>query len=229
MIVAVLTLTLAFFASPTPAPPVELPSDTVLARYATALSAYTAPAVLSFDYLLEQSGAREMEQDHRIFRSGTNERDETLAVDGRKLDPPTIRIFRGRSNRYTVGLLAPRPAQYDFHYLGTHRDGHHLDYVFDATPKGAPDYRVTRVTIDGITYLPAAIVFRLGTDGTGTVTFGRNDRWWIPLEATARAHSEGLPAQERLTFSGYRFPPSLPSSTFAMPRPLPSFAPVAGE
>jgi len=223
-------LAAALFAAPAPpAEAKELPSVTVLARYARALDAYTAPPALSFDYTLEQSGARDMEQTHRIFRIGPNERDETLAVDGRKLDPPTTRIFRGRPNHYTIPLLAPKPAQYDFTYLGTHHDGRHLDYVFDATPKGAPAYRVTRVTIDGITFLPQAIAFAAGPGGTGTVTFGRVSRWWVPLEATAHAKLDGLAAFERLTFSNYRFPDSLPSSAFAAPRPLPSFKPIAGE
>ncbi|MGB8267493.1 MAG: hypothetical protein WCE44_14285 [Candidatus Velthaea sp.] len=215
------------FFGATPPPLKEWPSDTVLARYAAALADYEAPAVLSFDYTLEQSGAREGEQSHRVFRSATNERDETLAVDGRKLDPPTVRIFRGRANRYTVELLAPRPAQYGFRYLGTHRDGHHLDYVFDATIRGEAAYRVTRVTIDGVTFLPQTIVFSAGTGGTGTVTFGRSERWWIPLEVTAHARIGGLAAVERLTFSAYRFPATLPPSTFAMPRPLPATTPAA--
>jgi len=220
-----------FFATATPLEksPVELPPDVVLARYATALAAVTAPPVFSVDYTLEQSGTREVEQMHRVFRSGANERDETLDVDGRKLDPPTTRIFRGRRDHYTVALLAPAPARYTFAYLGPHRDGHHLDYVFDATAKVSGAYRVTRVTIDGITFLPSAIDFTSGEDGVGSVTFGREGKWWVPFEVTGRATIDGLEATERLTFSNYRFPQALPPGTFAGPRPLPSFRPVSGE
>jgi len=220
-----------FFAAAAPAekPSVELPGDTVLARYATALAANTAPPVFSVDYTIEQSGARDMEQLHRVFRAGANERDETLDVDGRKLDPPTTRIFRGRPDHYTIALLAPKPTQYDFTYLGPHHDGHHLDYVFDTTPKVAHAYRVTRVTIDGITFLPVEIDFKSGTDGTGTATFGRDGKWWVPFEVTGQATVEGLAAMERLTFYNYRFPQALPSGTFSGPRPLPSFRPIAGE
>jgi len=219
-----------FFAAAAPAekPPVELPADTVLARYATALAAYTAPPVFSVDYTLEQSGARDMEQMHRVFRSGANERDETLDVDGRKLDPPTTRIFRGRPDHYTVTLLAPNPAHYDFTYLGPHRDGHHLDYVFDAVSRLPGAYRVTRVTIDGITFLPVTIDFKSGT-GTGSATFGRDGKWWVPFEVTGSATVEGLAAMERLSFYNYRFPQTLPSGTFSGPHPLPSFNPIAGQ
>jgi len=230
-LVLVALIATSFFATAAAAEslPVELPADVVLARYATALDANTAPPVFSVDYTLEQSGARDMEQMHRVFRAGANERDETLDVDGRKLDPPTTRIFRGRPDHYTVALLAPKPTQYDFTYLGPHRDGHHLDYVFDTVPKLARDYRVTRVTIDGITFLPVSIAFKSGPDGTGSVTFGRDGKWWVPFEVTGQATVEGLAAMERLTFSNYRFPQELPSGTFSGPRPLPSFRPIAGE
>jgi hypothetical protein len=229
MFVALAATLLFAVAAPAAETAVELPPDTVLARYATALAAYTAPPVFSVDYTLEQSGARDMEQMHRVFRSGANERDETLDVDGRKLDPPTTRIFRGRPDHYTVTLLAPKPLQYDFTYLGPHRDGHHLDYVFDATPKLEHAYRVTRVTIDGITFLPVAIDFKSGADGAGSITFGRDGKWWVPLEVTGRATVEGLAAMERLSFYNYRFPQALPSGTFSGPHPLPSFRPIAGE
>jgi len=229
MVVALVATLFFAVAAPAESLPVELPPDTVLARYTTALAGYTAPPVFSVDYTLEQSGARDMEQMHRVFRSGANERDETLDVDGRKLDPPTTRIFRGRPDHYTVTLLAPNPAQYDFTYLGPHRDGHHLDYVFDAKPKLERTYRVTRVTIDGITFLPVTIEFKSGTDGEGSVTFGRDGKWWVPLEVIGSATVEGLAATERLTFYGYRFPQTLPSGTFGVPHPLPSLTPIAGQ
>jgi hypothetical protein len=230
MTVLALVATLLFAAAePAAEAPVELPPATVLARYTAALAAFSAPAVLSFDYTLEQSGARDMEQTHRVFRSGANERDETLDVDGRKLDPPTTRIFRGRPDHYTVALLAPQPSRYDFTYLGPHRDGRHLDYVFDAVGGGSPAYRVTRVTIDGVTFLPRSVDFKSGATGTGSVIFGPDGHWWVPLEVSASATVDGLAASERLSFTNYRFPPSLPTSTFAAPRPLPSFAPIAGE
>ena len=55
----------------------------------------------------EQTGTRSLEQTHRIFRSGTDERDETIAVNGSRPAVPLVRIFRQRPYRYTIAALAP--------------------------------------------------------------------------------------------------------------------------
>ena len=57
-----------------------------------------------------------------------------------------MRIFRRRPYRYTVRALAPKPAAYDFSYAGPHKNGKHVDYVFDLTPKKpAPAFAFTQV------------------------------------------------------------------------------------
>lgn len=199
--------------SPEPYP--QLAPSAVLQRYTEALHALKEPNVISFDYTLEQTGPRTVTQTHRVFRSGTNERDETLTVDGKRLSPPTVRIFRGRRNRYTAQLLAPRAADYTFAYVGPLRDGHHVDYVFRLTPKHFLSFKVTEVTIDGVRFLPMSIAFATAlNDGSGSIAFGSNARWWVPSLATARATVSDDLATERLMFSTYRFPPSLPPSTF---------------
>jgi len=86
---------------------------------------------------------------------------------------------------------------------------------------------VTRVVIDGITFLPSAIVFRVVGGGHGSVRYARSERWWVPVTADASAHVEGVLATEHLVFSAYRFPTALPSSTFEEPRPLPTLPPSA--
>jgi len=123
-------------------------SATVLARYAEALIVYRTPAVISYEYSVDQTGAREIQQTHRVFRSGPSQRDELLSVDGKKLNPPSVRIYEGRRNRYTVEALAPRPGAYTFKYLGPVRNGHHTDAVFATTPitPGAAVVRQARST-----------------------------------------------------------------------------------
>ena len=233
-----IALLLAAALSAPSAPPDVLPlarggsaaitSAAVLSHYAEALVVYRTPPVLTFEYTVEQTGARNIEQMHRVFRSGQSQRDELLAVDGKKLEPPTVHIFLGRRNRYTVESLAPRPSAYAFRYLGPVRSGHHTDSVFATTPitPGAPSV-VRQVQIDGLTFLPVSISFTTAArKGSGTVTFGRVQKYWLPLTASAKATYAKLGAEEKIAFSRYRFPVNLPESTFSKPRPLPSFHPA---
>jgi hypothetical protein len=204
--------------TPTPAP------DAVIANYAAALAALKEPRVFSVEYTIEQTGTRSLEQTHRIFRSGADERDETIAVNGTRPITPVVRIFRRRPYRYTVTALAPKPAAYDFRYAGPHRSGKHVDYVFDVSPKKrAPAFAFTQVTIDGVTFLPSAVSFATGQHaGRGQVTFAKSDRWWVARSAAAQANVPGGVSREHLTFSRWRFPATLPQATFAAPRPLPT-------
>ncbi len=199
-------------ASPSPA---GLSPATVLARYAKALTTLREPRVITFDYTLAQTGLRTLAQTHRVFRAGNDERDETLTVDSKALIPPKVRIFRGRRNRYTVARLAPRVADYGFTFVGTVKDAHHLDYVFTLAPHAARPFRVTAMRIDGVRFLPLSIDFvTSANDGAGSITFGSDARWWVPFAATARATVASDVAEERLTFYTYRFPSTLPPSTF---------------
>ena len=221
-------------ASTSPAPaatpvPVLAPSA-VVGKYAAALAKARDPRVFTVEYTLVQTGPRTLEQTHRIFRSGGDERDETLAVNGTRSSTPVVRIFHGRRYRYTVAALAPKPSAYDFTYAGPHRDGKHVDYVFDLTPKSAtpPSFAFTQVTIDGLTFLPQSVAFaerRHG--GAGTVTFSKSERFWVARSATAQAAIPGGIAHEQLRFSSWRFPKTLPRSTFSVPRPLLTPPPAA--
>lgn len=199
-----------------------LSSSVVLEHYAEALAHLREPQVVSFDYTLEQTGSRTMDQTHRVFRKGANERDETLVVDGKKLEPPTVRIFRGRRNRYSVLTLAPRPQNYMFTYVGPKKRGTQTDYVFALERKGLAPFAITTVTIDGAHFLPSALEFRTGSHaGRGSFTFGRRESWWVAMSATAHALTGSETADEHLTFSAYRFPKDLPPSTFTERRVLP--------
>ncbi len=205
----------------------ELDSQLVVNRYVAALADVVQPLVVAYSYSVSQAGFRNVEQTHRIFRSGNRQRDETLSIDG---DPiKTIRIAK-RDDRYAVGKLAPRLNAYAFLFLGTHRSGKHLDYVFSAAPLGSSAYTVTEVTIDGQTYLPALIKFTMNTNGvraTGSIAYAKASRYWVPMLATVSAVVSGHPTRERIAWSSYSFPTSLPPSTFYEPKPLvvPTIAP----
>jgi hypothetical protein len=211
--------------APPDVPPLRdlLAPDQVLERYAAALANVAAPHVVTFHYTVEQTGARDLQQTHEIFRSGTDERDEIVAVDGHHLEPPVVRVNRGKRDRYGVASLAPRPDAYAFHFAGSVHDGHHRDFVFTTTSREGGAFRVTSVTIDGVSFLPDSISFETDAhDGAGTVTYARADRYWMPSTASARGTYAKLVAQERITFNNYGFPPSLPPSTFAQPRRRPA-------
>jgi hypothetical protein len=205
-----------------------LPPAAVVLKYQAALKRLKEPRVFAVQYRMEQTGTRTLEQTHRIFRSGKDERDETLAVNGNRSKKPVVRIFRNRPYRYTVAALAPKPSAYDFVYAGPHRNGKHDDYVFDLVPNGKPPaFAFTQVTIDGVTFLPQSVSFATRQHGgQGAVTFAKADRYWVARSASAQAEMPGGLAHEQIAFTDWRFPPSLPASTFAMPRPLPTPPPA---
>ena len=94
-------------------------------------------------------GPSNIEQSHRIYRSGNAVRDETLAVDGVLLHDKVV-TFSRHEDRYTVARFAPRSEAYELLFLGTANDGRHLDYVYEATPVAhAAGSWVDRLTIDG--------------------------------------------------------------------------------
>jgi hypothetical protein len=212
--------------SPKPSPPPPVPAA-IIAKYRAALKALREPRVFTVEYTLVQTGTRTLEQTHRIFRSGADERDETLAVNGTRSISPVIRIFR-RPYRYTVAALAPNPTAYDFVFAGPHRDGKHVDYVFTVSPKKPKrGITFTQFAIDGVTFLPESISFVADQHAArGSVTFGKSDRYWVARSAAAQADVPGGVAHERLAFAKWRFPKSLPRSTFEAARPLPRVPPA---
>ncbi|MBV9104379.1 MAG: hypothetical protein JO060_12385 [Candidatus Eremiobacteraeota bacterium] len=204
---------------------VLLSSTTVLARYERAMEGLRTPKIMRFEYAVEQVGPHNLSQTHRVYRSALDERDEILSVDGQPLPMPSIRIIRDRVNRYNVVTLAPRLRDYDFTYVGTHRDGAVIDYVFKTAPhaESAGAYQVVGVAIEGVHFLPRLIAYSTVSGdvrGHGTLTFWRQDKYWVVAQATASVRIAGKIARERLTFHNYDFPASLPNSTFSEPRGL---------
>jgi hypothetical protein len=205
----------------------------VLARYARALARLKHPPTLAFNYSVEQLGLRNMEQTHRVYRSGRSERDETLIVDGYPLPRPAIRIFADRTYRYDVSGIAPRAPGYRFVFDGAiPRGSSSYDYVFKTVALGATSFAVSEVLIDGARFLPARIRFKIagaGARGSGQLTYEAVDGYWVVRQALVDAHlSSGATAHERIAWSDYSFPSSLPKSTFTPPRAR-ALVPIAAE
>lgn len=201
-----------------------LDSQVVLQRYELELASLKTPPALIFNYAVSQEGGVTIEQRHTIYRSGLNVRDETTTVNGETLKPKVVRIAQ-RPDRYDVTKLAPRADAYTMLFLRVVRDGTHMDYEYEATPLRAGAFAATRVVIDGLSFLPKTIGFRTAgasATGTGELQFARSQGYWVPIAATVTASVNGKPARERISWSGYRFPPSLPPSTFVAPKPLPT-------
>lgn len=202
-----------------------LDSQAVLERYASKLLTTEAPKTMVFTYSVSQAGPQALEQSHRVYRSGELVRDETLTVDGQALKIKRTRIVRYR-NRYAIETLAPRMTEYAFLFLRSVRSGDGYSYEYKAVPLGATGaFQVVGMTISGSSYLPSEIRFKTTAgkiSGTGSVSFARSGRYWVPTVASIQAKIAGKPARERITFSAYQFPRTLPKSTFQSPRPLPT-------
>ena len=84
----------------------HLDSQYVLAQYALALKAASAPKVVVFSYTVSQVGPSNIEQHHRIYRSGLDVRDDTLSVDGITLLRKVARISR-YEDRYAIARFSP--------------------------------------------------------------------------------------------------------------------------
>lgn len=209
------------------APPVQLDSQLVVQKYVMALDAVTTPKNVVFAYTVSQLGPSNLEQRHRIYRSGSSVRDETIALDGVALRRKIVRISR-RQDRYAVDRLGPKAAEYQMLFLTSARDGTHFDYTFELTPlvrRAVPS--VDSLTIDGARFLPRVIRFHTAAgdaQGTAQVRYAPFGPYWMPVLATIDARVGGKPARERITWEDYRFPERLPPSTFAAPRRLPSGA-----
>lgn len=205
--------------------PKPLDSQLVLRRYTARLLSLKEPKTLVFSYAVSQAGPHDIEQTHRVYRSGALVRDEILTVDGQSPKPPITRIERYR-NRYTVAALAPRETQYAFLFERDVRIGHHLAYVFRTVPLGATGgFVIDRVTIDGLTFLPSVLAFstqNATARGKGTATFAKAGPYWVATAVSVQAKLDGKPARERIAFHAYQFPTSLPKSTFKSPKPLPA-------
>jgi hypothetical protein len=208
-----------------PASPVEVPDvppSLVLQRYEEALAATKPPAAVIFDYSVEQSGLRNIEQVHRVYRSKGRERDETLRVDGAPLKPPQVRVFQ-TPNRYDVSRLAPRPGDYTFTFTTRSIVDGRAVYSFRSDSQKVAAFVVTRIDVDAQHFLPLTLYFRSANGnakGTGRVTYLPQGEHWMPHEASVEVRAPGgKSARERITWSNFSFPEALPPSTFSPPRP----------
>jgi hypothetical protein len=220
---AVIALAVAALLGAAPLP--TLDSQIVLQRYELEMSDAHSPKTVICSYTISQAGATDIEQRHELYRSGDDVRDETLVVDGQPLKPKIVTIGK-REDRYAIARLAPRSVSYAMLFVRAVHDGSHLDYQYDATPLAASPsgFVIKSMVIDGVSFLPRQLTFSTASataSGTGTIQYGKQGGYWVPLAVTVDAKVNGKPARESIVWSDYRFPASLPAATFVAPRPLP--------
>jgi hypothetical protein len=204
-------------------------SATVIERYADALAKLERPKAMIFEYSVEQSGLHPLEETHRIYRSGLRERDETLVADGVALKIPAVRVVPNSAYKYDVLALAPKPADYTFVYTGKRTAFGRQVFAFRTNPVAASRFAVSDVLIDAQRYLPLVIAFSSASanvKGKGRVQFGASGRYWVAREASVSARAGKKDARERIRWTRYRFPDSLPEATFAQPRPVATDVPA---
>jgi hypothetical protein len=198
-------------------------SASVLGRYADALAKLPRPRAMIFEYTVEQSGLHSLEETHRIYRSGLRERDETLVAAGLPLKIPSVRVVPNSAYRYDVLALAPKPADYAFVYTGKRVALGRSVFAFRTTVVAAAPFAVSDVLIDAQRYLPLVIAFTSGSaaaKGKGRIAFGPSGKYWVARDISVSARAGNKDARERIRWAKYRFPDSLPESTFSQPRPL---------
>jgi len=205
----------------------------VTVRYLAAVAKLKRAKTVSFEYALAQLGLHTMEQTHRVYRSGSNERDETLVIDGVRLKSPAVRIITGRNPHYDIAVVAPRPEAYRFIPVAAPKapNGQYT-YVFKLATRAPRAFAVTAIELDGRTFLPSLVKFTTsanGARGTGMLRYSGVAGYWVVREAVISATLQnGKPARERITWSRYRFPAALPRDTFRVPRPQVSATLVPG-
>lgn len=198
-------------------------SISVIERYADALATLPRPENMIFEFSVEQSGLHNLDEKHRVYRRGVHERDETLAVGGVKLKVPLVRIAPDNAYKYDVLTLAPKPAEYTFVYAGLRVVNGRNVYAFHAQPALTGPFAASDVLIDAVRFLPVVIAFNSaggGLKAKGRVTFGPQGTYWVAREASVTATGRVKDARERIVWSHYRFPETLPDSTFSAPRPV---------
>ena len=225
---ALLVLLLATLGARAPEPPPDVPPSLVLQRYEEALASLKTPPFVIFEYSVEQSGLRNLEQVHRVYRSAARERDETLRVNGTPLKPPAVRVLQG-PDRYDVARLAPKPGDYTFTFEKRAVVEGRPVYTFRSDIQKVAGFTVTRVDVDAERRLPRTRYLRSAngsTQGAGRVRYGPQGEYWLAAEASVEARTgAGKSARERITWAQYGFPQSLPASTFSPPRPQDSPSP----
>lgn len=206
----------------------QLDSQYVLQRYMLAVDSVAQPKAVIFTYTVSQAGPTNIEQRHEIYRSGSDVRDETLAVDGVVLVHKVVR-FSHREDRYSILRIAPRTTNYEVLFLRTIKDGRRIDYLYDVSGMiRSPDVTIDRVAIDGTRYLPRMVYFTTengDAKGSARIEYAPFGKYWMPVVAEVSAVVGGKVARERITWSDYRFPDTLPASAFVPPKPLPHATP----
>lgn len=199
-----------------------LDSQVVLANYQAALRKLETPKYSIYSFTVSQAMPIGIEQRHVVYRSGNDVRDESWPIGTGHPVKHAVSVGR-REDTYAIARLAPQRSSYEMLFVRVASVDGYPVYVFDTIPyaKSSSGFSVTQVSIDAARFLPRAIDFVTAsgdTVGHGELRYTAVGKYWVPLSATVTALLDGKPARERIAWGDFRFPPSLPASTFRAAR-----------
>lgn len=195
-----------------------LDSEVVLSHYETALRTLRTPKYSIYSYVVSQALPTSIEQRHIVYRSGESVRDESWPVGSARPAKHVVSVGK-REDAYAIARLAPRRSGYEMLFVRVSQVDGYMVYVFDTVPyvKSTSGFTVTQVAIDASRFLPRELSFTTSngeTMGHGELRYTAAGVYWVPLAASVTALLDGKPAREHIAWGDFRFPPSLPASTF---------------
>ncbi len=199
-----------------------LDSQTVLTQYQAALRALETPKYSIYSYVVSQAVPTSIEQRHIVYRSGESVRDESWPVGTGRPAKHVVSVGK-REDVYAIARLAPRRSSYEMLFERVSQVDGHLVYIFATIPyvKSTSGFTVTQVAIDATRFLPRALSFTTSNGvnmGHGELRYTPAGAYWVPLAASVTVLLDGKPAREHISWGDFRFPPSLPASTFRAAR-----------
>lgn len=222
------------------------PAQALLDRYQTLMPNIKQPLVMVFEYTRTRSGpTRVVTENHRVYRDAAgHERNETIAINGSPLAPPTVRTYARADWPYGADKFFVDATAYAVEPKGVELVNGHKAYIYAAVLKDPASFAVTELDLDVRTALPLRERFT-ATNGacasTGSIEFGRAGVYWMPtivgvscpLPAAApatlstAAAATAAPAtalnRDTIRFSAYSFPTAIPPQVFGIsPSPVPS-------
>ena len=199
-----------------------------LSAYREAVATLPMPSNLTFEYLVTRSGpTRIITEEHRVYRDGAGrERNETIAVNGTKVVPTIAQVFRHAEWPYGAEKFIVSAAAYDVTFTGQGVVRGRRVYGFSAKRFRKSDFEVNGLYLDASRFLPVRETFTVlgkGCEGTGSVDFVPVREFWLIVSISASCVSSlrgstsqdaPPPFRERIRFSKYAFPKTLPPQVF---------------
>ncbi|MBC5825662.1 MAG: hypothetical protein GIW99_04270 [Candidatus Eremiobacteraeota bacterium] len=206
------------------------PPAAALSEYRLAIAHLPRPPNMVFQYAQTRSGpVRVVTEQHRVYRNLVGkERNETISFNGVPIAPVIVRIFSRSPWPYFPDRFFVSGELYNAQFRGMTGRNRQRAYSFALARPTPADFSLTGLQIDALRYLPVRETFDVtagNCSGPGWIAFGPVAKYWLPREIAVTCTSRNLPGtglqtpaavrfRESLRFSGWQFPPTVPSQVF---------------